>query len=99
MLKKRYLFLIIIVCLFAISAVSATEINNETNIVVNSYDSSLMTESVDNNVLTANFDDLQLLINNNEVVNLTKDYKAVEGNVRVHIASDKIINGLIYAKN
>lgn len=46
MLKKRYLFLIIIVCLFAISTVSAEEINNETNMVISSYDSGLTTDSV-----------------------------------------------------
>ncbi len=39
---KRYLFLIIFVCLFTISAVSAEEIGNETI----SYDSNLMAESV-----------------------------------------------------
>ena len=46
MLKKGYLFLIIIVCLFAISTVSAEEINNETNMVISSYDSGLTTDSV-----------------------------------------------------
>ena len=32
--KKRYLFLIIFVCLFSVSAVSAQEISNETNNVL-----------------------------------------------------------------
>ena len=52
MLKKRYLFLIILVCLFAISAVSANEISNETNMVANDYDSSI-SESVNENTLSA----------------------------------------------
>lgn len=34
LIKKRYLFLIIVVCLFAISTVSAEKINNETNDVL-----------------------------------------------------------------
>lgn len=52
MIKKRY-FLIIVVCLFTISAVSAEEVSNETNVGVNSYDSGLMAESVDgSNLLT-----------------------------------------------
>ena len=46
MLKKRYLFLILIICLFAISAASAEEIDNDTDISVNDYDS-LLSESVD----------------------------------------------------
>jgi predicted outer membrane repeat protein len=89
MFKKRYLFLIIIICLFAISAVSATEISNETI----GYDSTLIAESVDNNLLTGDFDELQQLINNNEIVNLTKNYGAVGDNGRVHINSNKIIYG------
>ena len=51
MLKKRYLFLILIVCLFAISAVSAAEISNETNMVAND-DSSLIVESVNEDTLS-----------------------------------------------
>lgn len=52
LIKKRY-FLIIVVCLFTISAVSAEEVSNETNVGVNSYDSGLMAESVDgSNLLT-----------------------------------------------
>ena len=92
MIKKRYLFLIIIVCLFAISAVSAEEINNKTN----EHDSSIITESADSNLLTENtstFADLQNLINNNDVINLTKDYTAAESEGRVYINGDKIING------
>ena len=51
LLKKRYLFLII-VCFFAISAVNAQEIANDTDIIADDYDSSLMTESVDENLLS-----------------------------------------------
>ena len=92
MIKKRYLFLIIIVCLFTISTVSAEEINNTTN----GYASNIITESVDNNNLTENsatFTELQKLINENNVINLTKDYNALESEGRVHINGDKIING------
>lgn len=39
--------------MFTISAVSAEEVSNETNVGVNSYDSGLMAESVDgSNLLT-----------------------------------------------
>ena len=65
LLKKRYLFLIIIVCLFAISTVSAEEIDNETNVIANSHDS-LICESVDDNFLSESygtFEDLQEEIN------------------------------------
>ena len=50
-LKKRYLFLILIVCLFAVSAVSGAEIGNDTNMLENSDDSGLMAESVNEDVL------------------------------------------------
>ena len=56
LLKKKYLFLIILVFLFAVSAVSAEEIGNETNLLVNNHDSSLTTESVDENILTDSYE-------------------------------------------
>ena len=89
-MKKRYLFLIMIVCLFAVSAVSAEEISNETNIVAND-DSSLMTESVNEDTLSVSlseeeiqgsadngtFTDLQKKINEaseGSIINLENNY-------------------------
>lgn len=92
MLKKRYLLLILIVFLLAISTASAQEINNLTF----SNDSDLTTQSLnENNILadTGSFDELQYLINHNDIVNLTKDYIASKNSSRVIINSDKIING------
>ncbi|WP_407415423.1 Ig-like domain-containing protein [Methanobrevibacter sp.] len=88
MFKKRYLFLIIFVCLFVISTVSAEEISNETI----SYDSSLMTDNVSEYDLSISssdkeiqrsadngtFTDLQKKINNADVgstITLENDYK------------------------
>ena len=82
---KKYLFLILIVFLFSISAVSAEEINNGTNVMENSHDSELIAESVDGNDLlteTGTFSELQDLINkvdSDAVINLTKDYVAESG--------------------
>ena len=95
MFKKRYLFLIIIICLLAISAVSAAEISNETNIVAND-DSSLMTESVNEDTLSVSlseeeiqgsadngtFTALQEKINNagaDSTIYLENDYKYNQG--------------------
>ena len=92
LLKKRYLLLILIVFLLAISTASAQEINNLTF----SNDSDLTTQSLnENNILadTGSFDELQYLINHNDIVNLTKDYIASKNSSRVIINSDKIING------
>ena len=56
MIKKRYLFLIMLVCLFAISAVSAEEIDNSTNdIFVNNADNEI--NDIDNEKLSLNPDD------------------------------------------
>ena len=68
MLKKRYLFLIILVCLFAVSAVSASEIGNDTNMLANNHDSSLTTESVDENILTDSYETFQELQDEKENV-------------------------------
>ena len=89
---KRYLFLMMIVCLFAISTVSAEEICNETI----SQDSSLMTDSVseynlsisltDNEIQgstdNGTFTDLQKKINNADVgstITLENDYEYNSG--------------------
>ena len=45
-----------LVCLFAVSAVSAEEMSNETNMLANNHDSSLTTESVDENILTDSYE-------------------------------------------
>ena len=98
--------------MFSISAVSAEEINDETNVMENSisdvsaeeisddanlmeniHDSDLIAESVDGNNLlteTGTFSELQNLVNNNDVVNLTKDYVAESGG-RISISRDKAV--------
>lgn len=90
--KKRYLFLLIFVCLFVISTVSAQEISDETI----SYDSSLMTDSVSEYDLSmplsdeeiqgsadnGTFSDLQKKINNADAgstITLENDYKYDSG--------------------
>ena len=60
MFKKQYLFLILLVCLFAVSAVSGAEIGNDTNMVANSDDSGLMAESVNENVLTVSLNEEEI---------------------------------------
>ena len=110
MLKKGYLFLIIIiVCLFAISTVSAEGINNETNIA-NSYDSYLMSDSLsEHNVYLSDeeiqgsadngtFSDLQKMINDageGSIISLEKNYIYDEGFSSDGITINKVltING------
>jgi len=104
-LKKRYLFLILLVCLFAISAVSAAKISNETNMVAND-DSSLITESVNEDTLSVSlsekeiqgsadngtFTDLQKKINNaNEgsIIYLENNYTYDSGFSTSGITIDK----------
>ena len=60
MLKKRYLFLIILVFLFAVSAVSADEIGNETNLLANNHDSSLTAESISEDILSVSLSEEEI---------------------------------------
>ncbi|WP_296891042.1 right-handed parallel beta-helix repeat-containing protein [uncultured Methanobrevibacter sp.] len=107
MLKKRYLFLMVIVCLFAVSTVSAEEINNETNIVVNSQDSSLMTDSVSeyNTYLSdeeiqgsaadGTFSDLQKMIDDaleGSTISLERNYKYNHGFSTNGITINKVLS-------
>ena len=48
---------------------------------------------VNNINATGSFNELQLLINNNEIVNLTKDYAAMNSEGSILITSNKTING------
>jgi hypothetical protein len=50
-----------LVCLFAISAVSATEISNETDVVANSDDSGLIAESVSEDTLSVSLSDDEIV--------------------------------------
>ena len=91
MFKKRYLFLIIIICLLAISAVSAAEISNETNMVANDFNSSIsesvnkaiLSESLNENEIVGSADNgtftaLQKKINGaseGSIINLENDYE------------------------
>ena len=77
----------------SISDVSAEEINDDANLMENIHDSDLIAESVDGNNLlteTGTFSELQNLVNNNDVVNLTKDYVAESGG-RISISRDKAV--------
>jgi len=104
LIKKRYLILIIIVCLFAISAVSAEKISDDAGMNVNDYDSSLITESVDENLLGdsyGSFDELQEEINAVEeggTLNLTRNYKYVNGSTTgINITKSLTIYGNNYS--
>ena len=91
MLKKRYLFLIIIVCLFAISTVSAEEINNETNIVISSYDSGLTTDSV-NVCDISNAKEIQESANNGTFTDLQKKIDDAPVGSTITLEKDYIYN-------
>ncbi|WP_407421900.1 hypothetical protein [Methanobrevibacter sp.] len=96
LLKKRYLLLILIVSLFAISAVSAEEIGNNASIISNDYDSGLIAESDNQNDSYGTFQELQNEINSLDVggtLNLTRNYKYVNGStdgiwINKHITID-----------
>ena len=60
MIKKRYIFLILIVCLFAVSAVSGAEMGNDTNMEANNDDTGLMAESVNEDVLTVSLNEEEI---------------------------------------
>ena len=85
LLKKRYLFLILIVCLFAISAVSAEEIGNNTNIAANSDDSGLIAESMNNDLLSDSYGTFGQLqdeidaVGEGGTLKLMRSYKYVSG--------------------
>ena len=89
MLKKRCLFLIILVCLFAISAVSAAEISNETNIVAND-DSSLIVESVNEDTLSVSLseEDIQGSADNGTFTDLQKKIDAADENTTITLEND-----------
>lgn len=90
---------IFLILLIFISSASASDVN-ETQVLSVDDSANIGEDNIVNNINDAgSFDDLQLLINNNKIVNLTKDYQAVGANGRVHINSDKIINGNGYTLN
>ena len=49
-----------LICLFAISAVSATEMSNETNMLTNNHDSSLIVESVNEDTLSVSLSEEEI---------------------------------------
>ncbi len=71
MFKKRYLFLIIIVCLFTISTVNAEEIGNKTNDLSFSNDESLkvLNYELDSEVIKNDYE-LLGVENNEEILNI-----------------------------
>ena len=97
-MKKRYLFLILIVCLFTISAVSATEnvtddfigVEETTDEVLSSEDNTVIIEEAAGSVGT--FTDLANDIKNtNDELNLTQDYKYTVGDNKEGIKITKTI--------
>ena len=90
---------IFLILLIFISSASASDVN-ETQVLSVDDSANIGEDNIVNNINDAgSFDHLQLLINNNKIVNLTKDYQAVGANGRVHINSYKIINGNGYTLN
>ena len=97
MLKKRYLFLII-VCLFAISAVSAEEISNETNMIVNENEDTLEDSLIDDEIVVEDdtFEALQEKINNapeNSTITLKEDYFNTGNELEITIGKNITIDG------
>ena len=102
MLKKRYLFLILIVCLFTVTAVSATEnvtedfvcVEETTDEVLSSGDYPVIIKEAAGSVGT--FRDLANDITNaNDELNLTQDYKYAVGDNKegIKITKPITING------
>ena len=91
MLKKRFLFLIIIVCLFTVSAASAKEINNEANdlLSIENDNSVVLSESeIFNSDSDGSFTDLaneisnssnELILNRNYTYNDSQDLDFING--------------------
>lgn len=96
MIKKIGIILILIICLFTISAVSAEEIENSTNVISSENNSDMISEPIDNSSY-GNFSELQEKINATEeggTLNLTKNYKYESGDVKgIVIQKSIIING------
>ena len=104
-MKFRYIILLMFsLFILTVAAVSASDVNNSTIQVSGEIptDNVVGQDLNVNNVVNEDngtFTDLQKLIDDNDVINLTKDYTAVESEGRIHISSDKIINGNGYAIN
>ena len=104
-MKFRYIILLMFsLFILTVAAVSASDVNNSTIQVSGEIptDNVVGQDLNVNNVVNegnGTFTDLQKLIDDNDVINLTKDYTAVESEGRIHISSDKIINGNGYAIN
>ena len=85
------------VLLMTVSSVCAEDADNTTIQVteqITPVNEVIGEDLIVNNInATGSFNELQLLINNNEIVNLTKDYIAVNSEGSVLITSNKTING------
>ena len=104
LIKKRYIFLIIFVCLFTISTVSAEDVGNETNIIsTNEFDNTIEL-SIENKIINYNadgsFTDLakeisnangELILTRNYVYNPSEDYSNYKNGIEIN--KEITING------
>jgi predicted outer membrane repeat protein len=98
MKSKLILFLMVIILIsLSISSVGAGNVDNTTIQLteqITPVNDVIGEDLIANNINDAgSFNELQLLINSNEIVNLTKDYTAIDSEGRIHINSSKTING------
>ena len=87
--KKRYLFLIIFVCLFSVSAVSAQEISNETNNALSEYNDDSI--GLDESKI---LNDICELENDDGELNLTVDFPS-----EIDVGSKGGFNEVLYVNN
>ena len=95
---KLILLMGIALILLSVSGVCAGDADNDAMLddQITPAEDVIEEATIENNVINdgaGSFTELQDLINNNTVVDLTKDYAAAESEGRIHINSDKIING------
>ena len=96
-MKTKLMFIMAIVLVsLSISSVCASDVDNQTIQSVDQITSAenvIVEDGISNNVRDGTFKDLQSLIDNNDVINLTKDFTAKASDDTVEISGSKIING------
>lgn len=88
--------MVIVLVSLSISSVCASDVDNQTIQSVDQITSSenvIVDDGISNNVRDGTFKDLQSLIDNNDVINLTKNFTAKASDDTVEISGSKIING------
>ena len=98
-MKTKLMFILAIILVsLSISSVCASDVDNQTIQSIDQITSAAGDVIVDDVKLSnvnniGSFRDMQSLINNNDVINLTKDFTATESDGIVEISGSKIING------